>query len=121
MSDKVCLKGVFGRFDEAWSPKVVGEVNESLVKVFKARGEFVWHSHEHDDEFFLVVEGELRIKLRDREVIMGPGECFVVPKGVEHMPYALEEAHVLLFEAKSVINTGDAESDLRVDEPERIV
>jgi len=115
--EKVNIKQKFQLFNEYWSPKIVGELNDNHIKIFKAKGEFVWHKHEEDDEFFLVVKGKLKIKLRDREIILNEGEFFIVPKGVEHLPYAEEETHILLFETKRVINTGDATSDKRV-EPE---
>ncbi len=99
-------------------PKILGEVNESFVKIFKAKGEFVWHNHENEDEFFMVVKGQLRIKLRDKEIILNPGEFFIVPKGIEHLPYAPDEAHVLLFEPKGVINTGEILSDKTVGNPD---
>lgn len=116
----VNLEKKFGKFNEYWTPKILAEVNDSLVKIFKAKGEFVWHKHENEDEFFLVVKGELRIKMRDGEVCLGAGEFYVVPKGVEHLPYAPEEAHVLLFEPRGVVNTGDASSDKTVEHPEWI-
>ena len=111
MNNKKNLKSIFSGIEEYWTPKIIGEVNDSYVKVFKAKGEFVWHTHEHEDEFFLVVSGILHVKMHDREVVLRAGETFVVPKGVEHMPYADEEAHVLLFEPKEVINTGNVVSE----------
>ena len=116
--EKVNLKNKFQQFDAFWTPKILGEVNNSYVKIFKAKGEFVWHSHKNEDEFFLVIHGRLIIKLRDRDIDLQPGEFFIVPKGVEHLPYAPEEAHVLLFEPKEVINTGDTRSEKTVDSPE---
>jgi quercetin dioxygenase-like cupin family protein len=120
MKDKVNIQEKFQLFDAYWTPKILGEVNESFVKIFKAKGEFVWHSHENEDEFFLVVKGQLRIKLRDREIVLNPGEFFIVPKGIEHLPYAPDEAHVLLFEPKEVVNTGNTPSDKTVQNPEWI-
>ena len=120
MLDKVDLKEKFKFCDTYWSPKIVGEVNDSAVKIFKAKGEFVWHRHENEDEFFLVVRGELRIKMKDTEVILNEGEFFIVPRGVDHLPYAIKEAHVLLFEKKEVVNTGNATSELTVKHPESI-
>ena len=96
------------------------KVNNSYVKIFKAKGEFVWHSHKDEDEFFLVVKGVLTIKMRDREIHLKEGEFFIVPKDVEHLPYANEEAHVLLFEPKAVINTGNIISEKTVEDPEWI-
>jgi mannose-6-phosphate isomerase-like protein (cupin superfamily) len=93
---------------EAWSPKAVAAVNGFLVKVVKLRGEFVWHSHEAEDELFFVLRGRLRMQFRDREVALGPGELIVVPHGVEHRPVADDEAHVLLLEPGTTVNTGTA-------------
>jgi mannose-6-phosphate isomerase-like protein (cupin superfamily) len=92
--------------NEHWSPKVVARFNDNEVKVVKLQGEFTWHTHDDTDELFLVVEGSFVIKLRDREVVLGPGQLFVVPKGVEHCPVASGEAHVILIEPAGVVNTG---------------
>ena len=105
--EKVNLHQKFSLFQDYWNPKIVGELNESYVKLAKLKGEFVWHHHEHEDEMFLVVKGRLLIKLRDREVWLEEGEFFIVPKGVEHMPVADEEVHVLLLEPKTTLNTGN--------------
>ncbi len=107
MIEKVNIAEKLSRFSEHWSPKIVGEVNDSHVKLVKLRGEFVWHKHDGEDEMFLVVRGSIRILLRDGEVRLNEGEFAVVPRGVEHMPVAEEEANVLLFEPKTVLNTGD--------------
>ncbi|HSX37806.1 MAG TPA: cupin domain-containing protein, partial [Chlamydiales bacterium] len=115
MKDKANLKEKFKLFDAFWCPKILGELNGNYVKIFKARGEFVWHQHEHEDEFFLVVKGQLRIKLRSREIVLNEGEFFIVPKGTDHLPYTESEAHVLLFEPKQVINTGNTQSDKTVE------
>ncbi|MCB1119709.1 MAG: cupin domain-containing protein [Chlamydiia bacterium] len=115
---KVNLAEKFASFDAAWTPKILGEVNQAQVKIFKARGEFVWHRHPDEDEFFLVVSGQLHLKMKEGEVVLNPGEFYIVPKGVEHLPYALKEAHVLLFEPKGVVNTGDANSEKTVEDLE---
>ncbi|MBS0626068.1 MAG: cupin domain-containing protein [Verrucomicrobia bacterium] len=115
---KVNLKEKFQLFNAYWTPKILGEINNCYVKIFKAKGELVWHKHDREDEFFLVVKGQLNIKLRDREINLKEGEFFIVPHGVEHLPYAAEEAHVLLFEPKEVINTGDVVSDQTVTDLE---
>lgn len=112
--NQVNLKEIFRLIDAYWTPKIVGEVNDSYIKIFKAKGEFVWHRHEREDEFFLVVQGQLNIKLRDREIHLKEGEFFIVPKGVDHLPYADGEAHVLLFEPKEVVNTGNVVSEKTV-------
>lgn len=96
------------RFDDHWAPRTVAGVNDYEVKVVKVRGEFVWHTHEDTDELFLVVSGRLTIQLRDGSVVLGPGELFVVPRGVEHCPRAEEETAVLLLEPAGVVNTGTA-------------
>ncbi|MQA75075.1 MAG: cupin domain-containing protein [Solirubrobacterales bacterium] len=108
MQEKVNLAERLASFDEAFKPKIVGELNDYKLVVVKARGEFVWHSHPDTDDFFLVLSGRLTIQLRDREVELGPGELFVVPRGVEHCPRADEEAEVLLIEPLGTPNTGDA-------------
>jgi len=120
MSEKVNLKEKFDLFDATWSPKILGEVNNSHVKIVKAKGEFDWHRHENEDEFFLVVKGQLHIKMKDKEVVLNEGEFFIVPKGTDHMPYAKAEAHILLFEPKEVINTGNITSEKTVENPEWI-
>lgn len=94
-------------FTEHWQPRTVGEFNGHDLMVVKARGEFVWHHHDDTDDFFLVLKGQLVIEMRGRNVTLGPGELFVVPKGVEHRPVAKEEVHVLLIERSGTPNTGD--------------
>ena len=118
--DKVNLAQAFARFDEAWSPKVAGDVNEFQVKLVKLRGEFVWHHHEREDELFLVVKGRLRMQFRDRTVVVEPGELIVVPHGVEHCPAADGECHVLLLEPKSTLNTGNVANERTVEKLERL-
>ena len=99
-------------FSEHWSPKVVARLNDYEVKLVKVKGEFVWHRHEDTDELFLVVEGRLTIQLRDGDVTLGPGQLFVVPRGVEHRPVAEGEVCAMLIEPTGVVNTGDAGGDL---------
>jgi mannose-6-phosphate isomerase-like protein (cupin superfamily) len=111
MLEKVNLSDKFRLFEEHWSPKIAGEVNDSYVKLVKFQGDFVWHKHEEEDEMFLVVKGSIVIRLRDGDVRLGEGEFVVIPRGVEHMPVAEEEAHVLLFEPKTVLNTGDVRNE----------
>jgi len=118
--DKVNLAEKFARFSEHWKPKIVGEVNDFQVKLVKVKGEFVWHHHEREDELFLVVKGTLRMKLRDREVRVGEGEFIVIPRGVEHLPVADEEVHLVLLEPATTLNTGNVRSDRTVPELERI-
>jgi mannose-6-phosphate isomerase-like protein (cupin superfamily) len=104
----------FSLFDEYWHPKIAGELNDAYVKLAKIKGEFVWHHHEAEDELFLVVKGKLLIKLRDRDVWLEEGEFAIIPRGVEHMPVAEEEVHMLLLEAKSTVNTGNVEGERTV-------
>jgi len=104
--DKINLAEKFGRFDDIWSPKLVGELNENYIKLAKGLGELDWHTHDNEDEFFLVVDGHLDIHLRDRVIPLDPGEFYVVPKGVEHRPVATEGAHILLIEPKETLHTG---------------
>ena len=111
MLEKVNLSDKFRLFDEHWSPKIAGEVNDSYVKLVKFQGDFVWHKHDEEDEMFLVVKGAINIRLRDGDVRLGEGEFVIIPRGVEHMPVAEEEAHVLLFEPKTVLNTGDVRNE----------
>ncbi len=105
--DKVNLEAKLSQFTERWSPKTVTQFNGHDIMVVKAQGEFVWHQHDDTDDFFLVLKGQLTIQLRDRDVHLGPGELFVVPKGVEHRPVAEEEVHLLLIEPAGTPNTGD--------------
>lgn len=94
-------------FSEQWTPKVIAEMNDYQFKVVRIEGDFIWHSHADTDEAFLVIEGQLRIDLRDGAVLLGPGELYVVPKGVEHKPYAEREVKMLLIEPRGVLNTGE--------------
>ena len=112
---KVNLTEKFNLFDKHWSPHIVGELNGQYVKLAKFKGEFMWHSHENEDELFLVIKGSLKIQLRDGEVSLEEGEFFIVPKGIEHKPIADEEAHVLLLEPKSTEQTGGIEDELLVE------
>lgn len=106
-SDPVNLAEKLEQFDEHWAPRTVATFNGHDVMVVKVKGEFVWHSHDNTDDFFLVLEGNITIRLRDRDVELGPGELFVVPVGVEHQPYAEHEAKLLLIEPSGTPNTGD--------------
>jgi mannose-6-phosphate isomerase-like protein (cupin superfamily) len=110
--NKVNIQQKFGLFAEHWTPKIVGELNGQLVKLAKLKGEFVWHKHDHEDELFFVVEGVLKMELRDQTILIHPNEFLIVPKGVEHRPVADEEVLVMLFEPASTLNTGDTEGEL---------
>jgi mannose-6-phosphate isomerase-like protein (cupin superfamily) len=118
--EKVNLRAKLAQFSEFWSPRIVGELNGQHVKLAKVAGEFVWHHHENEDELFLVLRGTLAIHLRDRVVELHEGEFFIVPRGVEHKPVARDEAHVLLLEPASTLNTGNVRNDRTVDSPERL-
>jgi mannose-6-phosphate isomerase-like protein (cupin superfamily) len=98
----------FSRFTEQWSPKVVARLNDYEIKIVRIQGEFVWHTHEDTDELFLVLAGELTIRLRDGDVVLSAGEMYVVPRGVEHCPVATDEVKAVLIEPIGVVNTGDA-------------
>lgn len=104
---KVNIVKKFNLFNEQWSPRIVGELTEFYVKLVKLKGEFVWHHHENEDEMFFVVKGHLLMKLRKKDVLVKEGEFIIIPKGVEHLPVASEEVHVMLIEPKSTINTGN--------------
>lgn len=109
--DKVVVNEKFGQFAEYWNPKVVGELNGQMVKLVKFIGDFMWHHHDAEDEMFYVVKGRMIMKLRDKDVVVGPGEFIIIPRGVEHMPTAPEEVHVMLFEPASTLNTGNVRSE----------
>lgn len=118
--DKVNLAQKFSLFQEYWSPKIAGEINDSYVKLVKFKGEFVWHHHETEDELFLVVKGRLLIKLRDQDIFLEEGEFVIIPRGVEHLPVAEEEAQVLLLEPKTTLNTGNVQTERTIADLERI-
>jgi len=120
MVDKVNLGEKFSLFSDHCSPKIIGEVNDTYVKAVKLAGDFIWHHHEAEDEMFLVVRGRLVMRFRDRDVAVGPGEFIIVPRGVEHMPTANEETEIVLFEPKTVLNTGNVVNERTVADLERI-
>jgi mannose-6-phosphate isomerase-like protein (cupin superfamily) len=112
----VNLKEKFSLFDEYWTPKIVGELNDQYVKLAKLKGKFVWHSHENEDELFYIVKGELVLKFRENnEVVLKEGEMHIVPAGVEHFPIAEKECWVVLVEPKSTTHTGSTQTDGTVD------
>lgn len=120
MKIPVDLKEKFTLIDSYWEPRVVGELNGQLVKLAKLKGEFTWHHHENEDELFLVIKGSLSIRFRDGDVELSEGQLFIVPRGVEHLPVAHEECHVMLFEPASVLNTGNVTSEKTVRNLKRI-
>lgn len=116
--NKVNLRQKLASFDETWVPKVVGELNDQLVKVAKFENEFVWHHHENEDELFLVLQGRVDIHLRDQVVTLEQGEFLIVPRGVEHKPVAAEIAHVLMFEPAATRNTGSTDNEYTIEAPD---
>ena len=113
--EKINLKQKFSLFQDRWSPKIVGELNGQYVKLAKVKGEFQWHHHDDEDELFLVVKGTFTMRLKDGDLRIGEGELIIIPRGVEHCPVAEEEAHILLFEPKSTLNTGNVRSEKTVE------
>ncbi len=116
----VNLAQKFSLFADYWSPKIVGELNGQQVKLARLKGEFIWHHHENEDELFLVMKGQLIIKLRGGEVTINAGEFFIVPKGVEHLPVAEDEVHVVLLEPASTLNTGNLRNERTVENLGRV-
>jgi len=105
----------FELFSDYWHPKIVGELNGSYVKLVKLKGEFVWHQHEGEDELFWVIKGTLVIRLRDKDITVRPGQFVIIPRGVEHLPVAAEDVHVVLLEPKTTLNTGNVENEKTVE------
>jgi mannose-6-phosphate isomerase-like protein (cupin superfamily) len=115
MNEKINLAAKLALLDEPYRPGIVGHLNDYKLQVVKVKGPFVWHKHEETDDFFLVLSGRLTIHLRDRDVELGTGEVFVVPRGVEHCPDAEQETHVLLIEPDGTVNTGDAGGEMTAE------
>jgi len=118
--EKVNLAQKFSLFDDYWHPRIAGDLNDSHIKLVKVKGEFVWHHHDSEDELFLVVKGRLLMKLHDGDIWLEEGEFLVVPRGVEHCPFAPEEAHLLLLEPQGTLNTGNVQNERTVAQVERI-
>jgi mannose-6-phosphate isomerase-like protein (cupin superfamily) len=116
----VNLKDKFGKFQDYYNPRIIGEVNDCQVKAVKLKGEFIWHHHDNEDELFLVVKGTLRMKFRDHEAVVREGEFVIVPRGVEHLPVADEEVHIVLIEPRTTLNTGNIQNERTVSQLERI-
>ncbi len=110
--EKINLKDKLAKFSEHWTPKIIAEMNDYQFKLVKIKGDFVWHNHPDTDEVFIVIEGSMKIEFKDGVVELNEGEMYVVPKGVEHKPFAEKECKVLLVEPRGVVNTGDAEGEL---------
>ena len=120
MIAKVNLEDALAGFAEPWSPRIVGDVNDVHIQVVKALGEFVWHRHERDAEAFIVLKGSLRVRFRDCDIDLGPGELLVIPPDVEHMPVSDHGCELILLEPASTRNTGNVENDRTVHEPRRL-
>lgn len=117
---KINLAEKLTLFTEHWTPKIIGEMNGQFVKLAKGQGELVWHSHEHEDEFFLVLHGTLAIHIGNDTITLNAGECFIVPKGVQHKTSAKSETHILLIEPKTTQHTGRVQSDQTVDVEDQV-
>ena len=112
---KINLKEKYSKFTKHWSPRIIAEMNNYQFKIAKIKGEFIWHDHKDTDETFLVIEGKMTLKFRNGDVKLSEGEMYVVPKGIEHKPYAEKECKILVIEPKGVINTGDAGGELTIN------
>tara|TARA_B100001029_G_C15002203_1_gene418802 strand:+ start:465 stop:824 length:360 start_codon:yes stop_codon:yes gene_type:complete len=112
--EKINFSKKYSKFTKHWSPKIIAEMNDYQFKLAKIKGEFIWHDHKHTDETFIVLEGEMTLKFRDRDIKLTKGEMFVVPKGVEHKPCAENECKILVIEPRGVINTGDKVGELTI-------
>ena len=120
LPDKINLKEKYSKFTKHWSPRIISEMNDYQFKLAKIKGEFVWHDHKNTDETFIVIEGKMTLKFRDGDVNLSEGEMFVVPKGVEHKPCAEEECRILVVEPRGVINTGDVDGELTINQEQWI-
>lgn len=110
--EKVNLAQKLSLFSDYYHPRIVGELNNQHIKLVKLKGDFIWHSHEKEDELFLVLKGKLKMELRDKTVEIDEGEFIIVPHGVEHKPVADEEVHILLFEPATTLNTGNIQNEM---------
>lgn len=124
MIDTINLAEKFALIDDYWSPRIAGELNGNVVKLAKIKGEFVWHHHEHEDELFLVVHGQMLMRLREgdqvHERVVREGEFIIIPRGVEHCPAADTECHIMLFEPQGTLNTGNVQNERTVSDEQRI-
>jgi mannose-6-phosphate isomerase-like protein (cupin superfamily) len=122
--EKVNLTQKLSLFTDLYKPKIVGEVNDAYVKLVKLQGDFVWHHHDNEDELFFVIKGALRMRVREngseREFLISPGEFIIIPRGVEHLPSAKEETHIMLLEPKTTLNTGNVENERTVHQLQQI-
>ncbi len=113
--EKINIKQKLELFSEHWSPKIISELNDYQIKLVKIKDSFVWHSHEDTDELFLVIEGSMKIEFKEKTIELNEGEMYVVPKGIEHRPFAENECKIMLIEPKGVINTGENEGELTAE------
>ena len=118
--EKINIEEKLSLFNEYWSPKIIGEVNESYVKLAKLKGDFIWHTHENEDEMFYVLKGVLTVKFREKDVQLNKGECIIIPRGIEHMPVAEEEVYVMLIESMITLNTGNVVNERTVEKLKKI-
>ena len=118
--NKVNVHQKLSLINEYWSPKIIGELNDHQIKIAKLKGEFIWHKHDHEDEMFYIIDGELTIEFRDRKLHLTPGEFCIVPKGVEHRPIAKDEVSIILVEPASTLNTGNIVGDRTKLKPDHI-
>ncbi|MEJ7625627.1 MAG: cupin domain-containing protein [Ferruginibacter sp.] len=117
---KINIKEKLSLFTDHWNPRIIGELNGQHVKLAKFSGEFIWHSHEKEDELFMVIKGNFNMEMRDKTITLNEGDILIVPRGTEHRPVASEEVHILLFEPVSTINTGNERNERTRAEPEII-
>jgi len=118
--EKVNISQKLSLFSEYWSPKIVGELNGQYVKLAKLKGEFIWHKHQNEDEMFYVIKGKFKMEFRDKTIEINEGEFIIIPKGVEHKPVAEEEVSVMLFEPKTILNTGDKKNQFTKENLDKI-
>tara|TARA_Y100001960_G_C14636755_1_gene808666 strand:- start:338 stop:703 length:366 start_codon:yes stop_codon:yes gene_type:complete len=116
LPEKINFKEKYSKFTKHWSPRIIAEMNDYQFKLAKIKGEFVWHNHKYTDETFIVIEGAMLLKFRDKDIELSAGEMFVVPKGVDHKPYAANECKILVIEPRGVVNTGDKVGELTIHE-----
>ena len=118
--NKVNISEKLNLINEYWKPKIIGELNGQQIRIVKIKGEFIFHEHDQEDEFFMVIKGILKMELKDKVIELKEGECIIIPKGILHKPVAEKEAHLLLFEPATVLNTGNIRNELTVESPDRI-
>lgn len=118
--EKINIAEKFSIFNDLWNPKIIAELNGQQIKLAKVKGSFIWHNHTHEDELFYIIKGCLKIELHDQTITLNAGEMFVVPKGIQHKPYAEEETWIMLFEPSITKHTGDITHEITVEKCEKI-